>query len=175
MKISSFIFIIAVSVIVTILQVSFLGNWPWLRLAIQLPLLIVLIVTVQSDWRMGLLLAVVVGLLYQLLSSLPPYVHLIALMVAAGSTWLVRRRFFTLRTGLSFLLSILIGTIIYDAVLAGMILTNRLFHSASLTPDWPTWVQAAAWQLGLNPFLAGLWWLTSDQRRAALRISSAAL
>lgn len=172
MKNATPLFLVLLGGLFVILQTTWLRPWGWANTAAHLSLLLVIMVTVQSRLRLGLGLAIVLGFFYQLFSSLPAWIHPISFIVAAGAAWIVRHRFVTNRTSTSLLSSVVAGTAVYYAVVAILILLNSFFRGQGITPYWPVWLSAAAWQMLIHPMLAGFWWVVSRQRQISLRVRS---
>lgn len=170
MKGSTFALIALLGLGVVTLDLTWVRAWPWLRAAVQLPLLFVLLVALHADWRQSVSLAVFLGLVYQLYSVWPVPIYPLAFGIAAGGAWFLSRRLTTARSGLSYLFSIGGGTVVYYLAMGILLLAYRLWQNSALMPAWPIWWQAFGWQVITHPLLAGAWWVISGQRRTAVHI-----
>ena len=172
MKIVRLIGLLAAGLLMVIIQVTWFQSFSWIGLAVNAPLLLVLVLANRLDWPSSFVMAVVLGGVYQLFSTLPTLVHPAGFILAVLGTRLLRQRLATSRTSTSLLVSVWGGTAIYYAVVASSIFIAHLFQEVSLIPIWSVWLTAVIWQMIVHPVVAGLWWILSRQRRAALHIGT---
>ena len=154
------------------LDLLWVGQWPTLRLAMNITLLWVLTVTLTNGLMAGLLVAGAAGLAWSLVAAISGPAYYLAFFAAALVSWLFSTKVVTSRSAISFISTIAVGTAVYFLVLIGSeAVFNFINHQRLGLPLGPL-IAAVVLQLLVHPLLmTGLWRLIGRDRYA--QVSSA--
>lgn len=151
-------------------QTAWLGSWPGLNTIVNWPVFLVVLAAGRLSLFFGLLLAVILGGLYQTYSIFSGWLHPLAFAAAGLAAWFIKRRLVASRTSLSLMFSVAAGTVAYYLVLTGGLGLQAIFFNGIFVPVWSVWLAAVIWPVVIHPTLAGLWWMLTRQRRANLHL-----
>lgn len=151
-----------------ILALVFLGSlvfdilWapyvPWLHLSINATLITVIALTIGERPLIGLTAAVFGGVVYSLFSAVSGPSYLIAFIMAVSASWVFSKKIVTTRSAVSFISTVVVGTVSYAVTLIVAELLLSLINQERLQLDILTIGTGGILQALAHPILLSISW-----------------
>lgn len=154
------------------LDLLWVGQWPTMRLVMNVTLLWVLTVTLTNGLIAGLLVAGGAGLVWSLVTVISGPAYYLAFFAAVLVSWLFSTKVVTSRSAISFISTVAVGTAAYFLALIGNETVLSLINHQRLRLPLEPLIVAVVVQFLVHPLLmTGLWRLIGRDRYA--QVSSA--
>jgi hypothetical protein len=157
--------LLCIGILLVAIDVMWIVPIPDLRLLVNLSLVTVIVFTLSQNIIVGLMFAALVGYIYMMLSAVTGWGYPLAFCLAALSSWLFSRRIVTSRSTISFITTVIVGTVVYGLTVYLADLVLNVFNHERLHLQATIIVVTTAVQCVFHPILlSGLWrFLGRDQ------------
>ncbi len=134
------------------------GMFSGWRMIINVPVLVLIVITVLDGLTIGAIAAVVIGLLFSYVTAVGGSMYVIGCLGATIITWLISQRVVTSRSTASFLASIIAGTVTYGGLVIGIGLLEAALNHQHIHVDTVTMLYATLCQCVTHPVLLSILW-----------------
>lgn len=146
-------------------QIFILNWWPASSYLVNVPVIFIIITTLQRGVRYGLIMAAMTGLVLMSVSAIHGLSYPVALVTTVGITWLSTTKIFTTRSSASFVTTIAIASFMYGIVLIGTEALQGVFDHDRLHVKYGVVLVAAITTSVTHPIgISSIWrWMRWDR------------
>lgn len=158
MSIKRIVILLSTFFLILVIDALWLSYLPQVDLLLNVTLVTVIAITIGERLIVGLVAAIIAGIVFSLFSAVSGPGYLIAFTAAVATCWLFSHRIVTTRSAISFVSTISVGTLSYALGLIVVESLLTLFNRQRIHLDLLLIAEAGVIQAVVHPLLLSVFW-----------------